>query len=90
MSALFKHVGKDLSASIVVVFCGLCHFVWGSPLEVVLPLFSGLISGIIRWWWVVGVISGIYDRVSVGRESRGLAVIYYCDRTLGELLKTFS
>ena len=49
MTSLFKHVGKDLSASIVVFFVAL-PLCLGIALASGAPLFSGLIAGIIGFY----------------------------------------
>lgn len=71
MTSLFKHVGKDLSASIVVFFVAL-PLCLGIALASGAPLFSGLIAGIIGGV-VVGAISG--SAVGVSGPAAGLAVI---------------
>ncbi|HSF53161.1 MAG TPA: SulP family inorganic anion transporter, partial [Algoriphagus sp.] len=71
MSSLFKHVGKDLSASVVVFFVAL-PLCLGIALASGAPLFSGLIAGIIGGV-VVGSISG--SSVGVSGPAAGLAVI---------------
>lgn len=71
MTSLFKHVGKDLSASIVVFFVAL-PLCLGIALASGAPLFSGLIAGIIGGV-VVGAISG--SSLGVSGPAAGLAVI---------------
>jgi MFS superfamily sulfate permease-like transporter len=71
MTSLFKHVGKDLSASIVVFFVAL-PLCLGIALASGAPLFSGLIAGIIGGI-VVGSISG--SSLGVSGPAAGLAVI---------------
>ncbi len=71
MISLFKHVGKDLSASIVVFFVAL-PLCLGIALASGAPLFSGLIAGIIGGV-VVGSISG--SALGVSGPAAGLAVI---------------
>ncbi|OOG73070.1 SulP family inorganic anion transporter [Algoriphagus sp. A40] len=71
MSSLFKHVGKDLSASLVVFFVAL-PLCLGIALASGAPLFSGLIAGIIGGV-VVGSLSG--SSVGVSGPAAGLAVI---------------
>lgn len=71
MSSLFKHVGKDLSSSIVVFFVAL-PLCLGIALASGAPLFSGLIAGIIGGV-VVGSISG--SSLGVSGPAAGLAVI---------------
>jgi len=71
MKPSFKHVGKDLSASIVVFFVAL-PLCLGIALASGAPLFSGLIAGIIGGV-VVGVISG--SAIGVSGPAAGLAVI---------------
>lgn len=73
MSSLFKHVGKDLSASIVVFFVAL-PLCLGIALASGAPLFSGLIAGIIGGV-VVGAISG--SSIGVSGPAAGLAVIVF-------------
>jgi MFS superfamily sulfate permease-like transporter len=71
MNPSFKHVGKDLSASIVVFFVAL-PLCLGIALASGAPLFSGLIAGIIGGV-VVGMISG--SAIGVSGPAAGLAVI---------------
>lgn len=71
MKPTFKHVDKDLSASIVVFFVAL-PLCLGIALASGAPLFSGLIAGIIGGV-VVGVISG--SAIGVSGPAAGLAVI---------------
>ncbi len=71
MTSLFKHVGKDLSASIVVFFVAL-PLCLGIALASGAPLFSGLIAGIIGGV-VVGSLSG--SALGVSGPAAGLAVI---------------
>lgn len=71
MKPSFKHVGKDLSASIVVFFVAL-PLCLGIALASGAPLFSGLIAGIIGGV-VVGMISG--SAIGVSGPAAGLAVI---------------
>lgn len=71
MNPSFKHVGKDLSASIVVFFVAL-PLCLGIALASGAPLFSGLIAGIIGGV-VVGIISG--SAIGVSGPAAGLAVI---------------
>lgn len=71
MKPSFKHVGKDLSASIVVFFVAL-PLCLGIALASGAPLFSGLIAGIIGGV-VVGAISG--SSIGVSGPAAGLAVI---------------
>lgn len=71
MKSAFKHVGKDLSASIVVFFVAL-PLCLGIALASGAPLFSGLIAGIIGGV-VVGAISG--SSIGVSGPAAGLAVI---------------
>lgn len=71
MTSLFKHVGKDLSASIVVFFVAL-PLCLGIALASGAPLFSGLIAGIIGGV-VVGALSG--SSLGVSGPAAGLAVI---------------
>ncbi len=71
MTSIFKHVGKDLSASIVVFFVAL-PLCLGIALASGAPLFSGLIAGIIGGI-VVGSISG--SALGVSGPAAGLAVI---------------
>jgi MFS superfamily sulfate permease-like transporter len=73
MSSLFKHVGKDLSASIVVFFVAL-PLCLGIALASGAPLFSGVIAGIIGGV-VVGAISG--SSIGVSGPGAGLAVIVF-------------
>lgn len=73
MSSLFKHVGKDLSASIVVFFVAL-PLCLGIALASGAPLFSGLIAGIIGGV-VVGALSG--SSIGVSGPAAGLAVIVF-------------
>lgn len=73
MPSLFKHVGKDLSASIVVFFVAL-PLCLGIALASGAPLFSGLIAGIIGGI-VVGAISG--SSIGVSGPAAGLAVIVF-------------
>ncbi len=73
MASLFKHVGKDLSASIVVFFVAL-PLCLGIALASGAPLFSGLIAGIIGGV-VVGAISG--SSIGVSGPAAGLAVIVF-------------
>lgn len=71
MTSLFKHAGKDLSASIVVFFVAL-PLCLGIALASGAPLFSGLIAGIIGGI-VVGSLSG--SSLGVSGPAAGLAVI---------------
>lgn len=71
MTSLFKHVGKDLSASIVVFFVAL-PLCLGIALASGAPLFSGLIAGIVGGI-VVGSLSG--SALGVSGPAAGLAVI---------------
>jgi MFS superfamily sulfate permease-like transporter len=71
MTSLFKHVGKDLSASIVVFFVAL-PLCLGIALASGAPLFSGLIAGIVGGI-VVGALSG--SALGVSGPAAGLAVI---------------
>jgi MFS superfamily sulfate permease-like transporter len=71
MTSLFKHVGKDLSASVVVFFVAL-PLCLGIALASGAPLFSGLIAGIIGGV-VVGSLSG--SALGVSGPAAGLAVI---------------
>ncbi len=71
MKSLFKHVGNDLSASIVVFFVAL-PLCLGIALASGAPLFSGLIAGIIGGI-VVGSLSG--SSLGVSGPAAGLAVI---------------
>jgi MFS superfamily sulfate permease-like transporter len=73
MSSLFKHAGKDLSASIVVFFVAL-PLCLGIALASGAPLFSGLIAGIIGGV-VVGALSG--SSIGVSGPAAGLAVIVF-------------
>lgn len=71
MTSLFKHAGKDLSASIVVFFVAL-PLCLGIALASGAPLFSGLIAGIVGGI-VVGSLSG--SSLGVSGPAAGLAVI---------------
>ncbi|MDF2157250.1 SulP family inorganic anion transporter [Algoriphagus sp. CAU 1675] len=71
MKSLFKHAGKDLSASIVVFFVAL-PLCLGIALASGAPLFSGLIAGIVGGI-VVGYLSG--SSLGVSGPAAGLAVI---------------
>lgn len=71
MTSPFKHVGKDLSASIVVFFVAL-PLCLGIALASGAPLFSGLIAGIVGGI-VVGATSG--SALGVSGPAAGLAVI---------------
>ncbi len=68
---MFKHLKKDIPASIVVFFVAI-PLCLGIALASGAPLFSGLISGIIGGI-VVGAISG--SQIGVSGPAAGLAVI---------------
>jgi MFS superfamily sulfate permease-like transporter len=68
---MFKHLKKDLPASIVVFFVAI-PLCLGIALASGAPLFSGLIAGIIGGI-VVGIISG--SQIGVSGPAAGLAVI---------------
>ncbi len=68
---MFKHLNKDLPASLVVFFVAL-PLCLGIALASGAPAFSGLIAGIIGGI-VVGAISG--SQLGVSGPAAGLAVI---------------
>ncbi|MEO0571584.1 MAG: SulP family inorganic anion transporter [Bacteroidota bacterium] len=68
---MFKHLNKDIPASIVVFFVAI-PLCLGIALASGAPLFSGLIAGIIGGI-IVGVISG--SQIGVSGPAAGLAVI---------------
>jgi MFS superfamily sulfate permease-like transporter len=70
---MFKYVGKDLPASIVVFLVAL-PLCLGIALASGAPLFSGLISGIVGGI-VAGILSG--SNTSVSGPAAGLTVIVY-------------
>ncbi|KAB1062121.1 SulP family inorganic anion transporter [Salibacter halophilus] len=70
---MFKYVGKDLPASIVVFLVAL-PLCLGIALASGAPLFSGLISGIVGGI-VAGILSG--SHTSVSGPAAGLTVIVY-------------
>lgn len=67
----FKHIGKDLSAGLVVFLVAL-PLCLGISLASETPLFSGIIAGIVGGI-VVGLISG--SKLGVSGPAAGLAVI---------------
>lgn len=68
---MFKHLKKDLPASIVVFFVAI-PLCLGIALASGAPLFSGLIAGIVGGI-IVGIISG--SQIGVSGPAAGLAVI---------------
>lgn len=68
---MFKHLNKDLPASIVVFFVAI-PLCLGIALASGAPLFSGLIAGIVGGI-IVGIISG--SQIGVSGPAAGLAVI---------------
>ncbi len=71
MKKYFKHIGSDLSASIVVLLVAL-PLCLGIALGSGAPLFSGIIAGVVGGI-VVGILSG--SQLSVSGPAAGLTVI---------------
>lgn len=71
MNSIFKNLGKDIPASIVVFFVAL-PLCLGIALASGAPLFSGLIAGIVGGI-IVGALSG--SKLGVSGPAAGLAVI---------------